>query len=208
MAAPPKLRFLVVDPLEGVQVFSRRLLESYGFEPSLIRCCADPATALKLAREQAPDFLITDWFAKAEPSGAQLLAEVRRLNPACRAGFTSFQVDEAVTEAARAAGTRFLLKKPFNADELKRELQTAFEELSRSHPELMARVSAETRGRLDPRVARQIQLPPVPPPIRTGETVRFDGKPHKVMAVVIRGGEQVAQLDGLKEMVPAHRLQR
>lgn len=208
MAAAPKLRFLVVDPLEGVQVFSRRLLESYGFDTALIRCCADTATALQMAREQAPDFLITDWFAKAEPSGAQLFAELRKLNPACQGGFTSFQVDESVSEAARTAGTRFLLKKPFSADDLKRELQQAFEALAKNHPELMARVSAETRGRLDPRVARHIQLPPVPPPLRAGEHVRFDGQRRKVTAVVIRGGEQVAQLEGLKDMVPAHRLSR
>jgi hypothetical protein len=48
----------------------------------------------------------------------------------------------------------------------------------------------------------------VPPPVRVGESVKFDGKPHKVVAVVIRGGEQVAQLDGVKELVAAHRLQR
>jgi DNA-binding NarL/FixJ family response regulator len=206
--AAPKLKFLIVDPLEGVQVFSRRLLEGYGFDPALIRCCADPEAALALAREQVPDFLITEWFPKGPVTGVQLYEQVRALHPACRVGFTSFVIDETITDAARAAGSRFVQKKPFDADDLKRTLQSAFEALSREMPELMARVSQETRGRLDPRVARQIQLPPVPPPIKVGDAVRYEGKPHKVIAVVIRQGEQVAQLDGGALLVPAHKLQR
>lgn len=206
--AAPKLKFLVVDPLEGVQVFSRRLLEGYGFEPTLIRCCASPEEALRLAPTHTPDFVITDWFAKGPVTGLQLYEQLRALNPLCRCGFMSFNVDESVASAARAVGSRFLLKKPFGPDDIKRELQSAFESLAREHPELMARVNAETRGRLDPRVSRQIQLPPVPPPIRVGEAVKVDGKLHKILAVVIRQGEQVAQLDGLKDLVPAHRLQR
>lgn len=206
--AAPKLRFLVVDPLDGVQVFARRLLEGYGFEPSLIRCCADPATALQLARELAPDFLITDWFPKGETTGLQLFEQLRALHPDCRCGFTSFVVDDAVSRAARAVGSRFLLKKPFSAEDLKGELQTAFEAMAKEQPELMARVSAESRGRLNPRVARLIQLPPVPPPLRVGEAVRFEGKSHKVTAVVLRQGEQAAQLDGVPYIVPAYKLQR
>lgn len=206
--AAPKLKFLVVDPLEGVQVFSRRLLEGYGFEATLIRCCASPEAALQLAQEQAPDFLLTDWFGKGPVTGLQLYEQVRALNPGCRCGFMSFTVDEATRSAAQAVGSRFLLKKPFGAEDIKRELQSAFEALAKERPELMARVSAETRGRLDPRVSRQIQLPPVPPPIKVGDAVRFEGKRHKVIAVVIRQGEQVAQLDGGALLVPAHKLQR
>ncbi len=61
---------------------------------------------------------------------------------------------------------------------------------------------------MDVRQQRRIELPPVPPPIRVGDSVRFDGKPHKVVTVVISRGEQMAQLHGVKDLVPAHKLQR
>jgi DNA-binding NarL/FixJ family response regulator len=205
---PSKLRFLVVDPLDGVQVFARRLLESFCFESTLIHCCSDPAAALAHGLLDAPDFLITDWFAKGEPTGLQLFEQLRQLHPDCKVGFMSFQITPEMEAASAGVGSRFLLKKPFGADEIKRELQRSFEHLAQKHPDLMARVSHETQGRLDPRVTRQIQLPPVPPPLRVGEHVKFEGKSHAVMAVVIRHGEQVAQLDGVKELVPAYKLTR
>ncbi len=204
----PKLRFLVVDPLDGVQVFARRLLEGYGFDPALIHCCADPTSALAQGFVDPPDFLVTDWFGSAELTGLQLIEQLRTQKPECNVGFMSFKVTPEIEAAAKATGSRFLLKKPFTADDLKRELQRTFEYLAQQQPELMARVAAETHGRLDPRVVRQIQLPPVPPPLRVGEAVKLAGKTHKVLAVVIRQGEQVAQLEGVKELIPSHRLER
>jgi hypothetical protein len=176
----PKLRFLIADPLDGVQVFCRRLLEAYGFEPGRIRCASDSAAALAAARAEAPDFLLTDWFAKGEPTGVQLAEQVQRLNPTCRIGFLSFRVDA--------------------------EVQAEAERLGRAHPALMARVLSETQGRLDPR--RRIELPPLPAPVKVGETVQLAGRHHKVQAVVLSKGEQFAQLDGVRELVPAHKLRR
>lgn len=206
MAATPKLRFLVVDPLEGVQVFARRLLEGYGFEAACIHCCADTASALAHGLEQAPDFLLTDWFGQAQPSGLSLYQQLRARHPACRVGFMSFQLTPEIEAAAQAAGSRFLLKKPFDADTLRRTLQQSFDWMAQRNPQLAARVSAESRGRLDAR--RRIELPPVPPPIRGGELVRYEGRQRKVQAVVIRHGEQLAQLEGLKALVPASKLSR
>ena len=204
----PKLRFLVVDPLDGVQVFSRRLLEGYGFDPALIQCCGDTASALAQGFVDPPDFVVTDWFGEAEITGMQLIEQLRTQKPDCKVGFMSFKITPEIEAAAKSTGSRFLLKKPFTAEDLKRELQRTFEYLAKQQPEMMARISAETQGRLDPRVTRQIQLPPVPPPLRTGEMVKLAGKSHKVLAVVIRQGEQVAQLEGVKELIPSHRLDR
>lgn len=206
MIAPPKLRFLIVDPLDGVQVFARRLLEGFGFDPTRIACRSEPAAALALGLAEPPDFLLTDWFGKSTPTGLQLYEQLRQLHPACRVGFTSFELTPAIQAAAEAAGSRFLLKKPFNPEELKRQLQRSFDALAQSHPGVAARVSAESQGRLDAR--RRIELPPVPPPLRSGELVRLDDRARKVQAVVIRHGEQLAQLEGLKELVPASRLSR
>jgi DNA-binding NtrC family response regulator len=203
----PKLRFLIVDPLEGVQVFARRLLESYGFEPARIHCCSDTVAALAHGFVEPPDFLLTDWFGKSDPTGMQLYEQLREQHEGCKVGFMSFQITPEIEAAAQAMGSRFLLKKPFDADQLKRTLQNTFSWLAQANPALMARVATESQGRLDPR-QRRIELPPVPPPLRHGETVRLNGKTHRVQAVVIRHGEQLAQLDGLKDLVPATRLSR
>lgn len=205
-ALPPKLRFLIADPLDGVQVFCRRLLEAYGFEPTLIRCVGGSAAALAAATAEPPDFLLTDWFAKGEPTGVQLAEEVQQLNPRVRLGFLSFRVDAEVEAEAQRLRSRFLLKKPFDAETLRRTLQQSFAELGKAHPALMARVLTETRGRLDPR--RRIELPPLPPPVKVGERVQHAGRRHTVQAVVLSKGEQFAQLEGVRELVPAHRLQR
>lgn len=208
MAEAVRLRFLVVDPLDGVQVFARRLLEGYGFAPELIHCCSDTGSALAEGFVNPPDFLITDWFGRADITGAALFEQLREQAPQCHVGFMSFTVTPEIEAQARAAGSRFLLKKPFSADDLKRTLQTTFEWMAKDRPELMARINTESKGRLDPRVVRRIELPPVPPPLRTGDAVQYQGKPHKVAAVVIRGGEQVVQLHGSHELVPAHKLMR
>jgi DNA-binding NarL/FixJ family response regulator len=207
MASAP-LQFFVVDPLDGVQVFSRRLLEGYGFQAEAIHCFSDPGSALIEAMDHPPDFLLTDWFGKAELSGVALYEQIRARHPACRVGFLSFQVTPEIEAAAQATGSRFLLKKPFTAEDLKQALQASMEALARDRPELAARLRAESQGRLDTRQPRRIELPPLPPPIRPGDTVRLQGKPHQVITVVISKGEQLAQLQGVKELVPAHRLQR
>jgi CheY-like chemotaxis protein len=205
---PASLQFFVVDPLEGVQVFARRLLEGYGFAPDSIHCFSDTGSALIEAMDTPPDFLITDWFGKADMSGVALFEQIKDRNPNCHVGFMSFQVTPDIEAAAKAAGSRFLLKKPFTAEELKRTTQTNLEWLARERPELATRLKTESKGKLDVREQRRIELPPVPPPIRVGDSVRFDGKPHKVVTVVISRGEQMAQLHGIKDLVPAHKLQR
>ena len=204
----PRLKFLICDPLEGVQVFARRLLEAYGFDAAAIRCHADPASALAAGLQEPPDFLLTDWFGKGEPTGLQLYAQLRAAKPDCRAGFLSFEMSPEIEAAAKAAGSRFLLKKPFGPEDLKAQLQQTFSAMAQTNPGLMARVSAESRGRLDPGAGRRIELPPVPPPLLQGETVRMAGRSYKIKAVVIRHGEQLAQLDGLKDLVPASQLSR
>ena len=40
------VKFLVVDPLAGVQTFARQLLQSHGFAADSILCCAEPDSAL------------------------------------------------------------------------------------------------------------------------------------------------------------------
>ncbi|MFY8117214.1 MAG: response regulator [Roseateles sp.] len=207
--APHEPRFLVVDPLEGVRTYARRLMLSQGYAAESFRDCADPESALQIGREFRPDFLITDWFPKASMSGLQLYAELRRHLPGCRLALLSFEVTPAHQAQATAAGSRFLLRKPFTAEELKTTLRAALAKLAQERPDLILRLQAVAQ-RPRPPQRRDIlaALTPPPPALRPGDAVLHEGRPDQVAHVVIRHGELIVQLKASGAMVPAAKLSR
>lgn len=210
MSAQPSLRFLIVDPLEGVQRFCCKLLQGYGFRPEQMRCADAPDEALALARAWPPDFLLADAFANQPFGGLALYESIRQLQPQCKLGLTAFEIPPALAQQAKALNARFVLKKPFSADMLRQTLQTSLEWMARERPELAARLTQESGGRLDARAGRRIELPAValPPALKPGDPVQYEGRRRKVQAVVIRHGEQLAQLEGLGTLVPVEQLSR
>ena len=210
MSDSAHLHFLIVDKLEGVQRFARKLLEAYGFRADQIACVASPAEALERVAHHAPDFLLTDWFAHQPLDGPTLCEQVRAQHPQCRFGLTSFEVNASHEARAKKLGARFLLKKPFDPEALRATLQSSLEGLAQDQPAIMARMAQQSGGRLDPRAGRRIELPPVvlPPALKAGDAVKHDGKSRKVLAVVIRHGEQLAQLEGVAGFVAADKLGR
>jgi CheY-like chemotaxis protein len=214
MSAPANadLRFLVVDALAGVQTFARQLLEGFGFPAHSIRCASDTDSALALGLEFKPDFLITDWFAKAGMNGIALYQRLKTGNPGCRLALLSFEVTPAHEAEAHAAGSRFLLRKPFTADDLRNTMQRSLELLATERPELAQRLNAVIKaqqgpGKLPVKLALP-PLPPLPPQLRAGDRVQYGSATDTVQFVVVRSGELVVQLKGKPELVPAHKLQR
>lgn len=211
MSAPAntELRFLIVDALAGVQTFARQLLEGFGFPSHAIRNAGDTASALTLGLEFKPDFLITDWFPKSELSGIALYQRLKTVNPGCRLALLSFEITPTHEAEAAAAGSRFLLRKPFTADDLKTTMRRSLEQLAQERPELAQRLQAVMKsqqgaGHLPPKIV----LPPLPPQLRAGDKVKFEGQTDTVQFVVVRSGELVVQLKGKAELIPAHKLQR
>ena len=169
MSAPAnaELRFLVVDALAGVQTFARQLLEGFGFPAHSIRCASDTDSALALGLEFKPDFLITDWFAKAGMNGIALYQRLKTVNPGCRLALLSFEVTPAHEAEAHAAGSRFLLRKPFTADDLKSTMQRSLELLATERPELAQRLNAVIKAQQGPgKLPVKLALPPLPPQLR------------------------------------------
>ncbi|MBH9551631.1 response regulator [Inhella gelatinilytica] len=205
---PAKLRFLIVDPLEGVRAFAQRLLEGFGFAPDHIRGCADPDSALLLATEWAPDFVFTDAFSGQSLDGLALFESIRALHPQCRLGLMSFEITPELEARAKALNARFIQRKPFTAETLRATVQASLEWMRQERPDLAARMVRESKGRLDP--SRRIELPPVqlPQPFKVGDQVQHAGQRRKVLAVVLRQGEQALQLDGVPGFVPAAKVNR
>ena len=99
---PDSLKFLVVDALTGVQTFARQLLQSHGFPADSILCCANTDAALSQGLPFKPNFLITDWFAKAPMTGPQLFQRLREVQPTLHLSLLSFDVTPAHEAEAQA----------------------------------------------------------------------------------------------------------
>lgn len=206
-----ELRFLIVDPLPGVQSFARQLLESFGFQAASIRCASDPAAALAQTQQGfAPDFLITDWFAGAAMDGLQLHQQLCAAKAGCRLALLSFKVTPEHEAQAEQAGARFLLRKPFTADELKQTLNQALDRLAQERPDLHQRFSRVVSNKV-------LASAGAPPPavtlprfdsLRPGDRVLHAGKPDVVKSVVFSRDELMVQLKSSGTIVPASKLQR
>lgn len=192
------LKFLVVDPLAGVQTFARQLLQGHGFASDSILCCADTDTALAKGLAFRPQFLITDWFPKATLSGIQLCQRLREVQPSLHLALMGFEVTPEHQFEAEAHGAHFLLKKPFSAEQLKAEVTRSLDVLAKHSPGLPGRA----------RATRPV-LPVMPPQpvIKPGDKVRFNGSVHVAQYVVHRHGGTVVQLQGQNAFVPVEKLQ-
>jgi CheY-like chemotaxis protein len=188
------VRFLVVDPLAGVQTFVRQLLQAHGVAAENILCCASVDAALAQGPAFQPQLLITDWFAKAPLTGPQLAQRLREARPGLQLALLSFDVTPEHELEALALGAQFLLKKPFTAEQLKKEMTRVLEALPRPSP-------------APARLTRPV-LPPLPlqPVIKPGDKVRFNGAIHVAQYVVHRPGETVVQLQGQGGLIPVDRL--
>lgn len=194
-------RFLVVDPLAGVQTFARQLLLSQGFAASSILCCNDSDAALAQGLLFRPHLLITDWLPKAPLTGIQLHQRLRDVRPGLRLALLSFDITPDHEAEAQRVGAEFLLKKPFSADQLKAQMSRVLETLAKELPPAQ-------------RPAREVQPParPLPPPapqliVKPGDTVRYNGQRHVAQYVVHRPGETVVQLKGVAGLIALDRLQ-
>ena len=199
------LKFLVVDPLAGVQTFARQLLQGHGFAADSILCCADTDAALAQGLIFKPHFLITDWFPKAPLTGLQLFQRLRDVQPALHLSLLSFEVTPTHELEAEAHGARFLLKKPFTAEQLKAEMTRSLEALAITSPALHGQVRDVMRAaRPAPRPVR----PAMPPQhvVKPGDRVRFNGAVHVAQYVVHRPGETVVQLQGQGSLIPLDQL--
>ncbi|HEY1128146.1 MAG TPA: response regulator [Roseateles sp.] len=194
------LKFLVVDPLAGVQTFARQMLLGYGFAVDNILCCADPDTALIQGLVFKPHFLVTDWFPKSALTGIQLCQRLREEQPSLHLSLLSFDWTPEHQAVAKAHGARFLLRKPFTAEQFRAEMTRSLEALAwkTSGPAQDAKHST-----------RPLARPMLPPQlvVKPGDQVRFNGGLHVAQHVVHRNGGTVVQLKGQSSFVPLDKLQ-
>lgn len=190
------VKFLVVDPLAGVQIFVRQLLQSHGVAAENIVCCADTDSALVQGMLLKPGLLITDWFAKAALTGPLLYQRLREVQPRLQLALLSFDLTPEHEFEAEAHGALFLLKKPFTAEQLKARMAKVLESL----PKPAAAVPAPARP------VRPLLVTPQPV-VKPGDRVRYAGAVHVAQHVVHRQGLTVVQLKGQADLIPIEKLQ-
>lgn len=186
----PPVKFLVADPLAGVQNFARQLLQARGFTADDILCCADPDAALALGLAFKPHLLITDWFPRAALGGIQLYRRLREAQPGLQLALLSFELTPGHRSEAEAHGARFLLQKPFTAEQFKAEIGRVLD--------------APAWKLARPAIARPLLPPQLV--VKPGDRVRFNGGLHVAQHVVHRHGETVVQLQGQAGFVPVEKL--
>jgi len=190
------VKYLVVDPLAGVQIFARQLLQSHGVAAEDILCCTSTEEALAQGLLFKPGFLLSDWSPKATLTGPLLYQRLRELQPRLKLALLSFDVTPEHEFEAEAHGALFLLKKPFTAEQLKAEMAKVLEPL----PKPTAAVPPPARP------VRPLLVTPQPV-VKPGDRVRYAGAIHVAQHVVHRQGLTVVQLKGQADLIPIEKLQ-
>jgi two-component system chemotaxis response regulator CheY len=117
------MKIFVVDDYATMRRITRNLLSQIGHTE--VDEAGDGMSALQKLRESKYDLVISDW--NMEPiTGLQLLKEIRadvKLNPIPFIMVTAESKTENVIEAKQAGVNNYIVK-PFNADTLKRKIQS------------------------------------------------------------------------------------
>src|SRR3984957_3681601 len=123
MSVDMNMNVLIVDDYKTMLRIIENLLKQLGFKN--VHQATDGSGALKLLREAPFGLVISDW--NMQPmTGLQLLKEVRadeKLKPLPFIMITAESKTENVV-AAKAAGVSNYIIKPFNADTLKKKIES------------------------------------------------------------------------------------
>ncbi len=116
------MRILVVDDSKAMRSLVCRALKAAGFE-QLTEAC-NGAEALATWNAQPFDFVLTDWN-MPEMDGLTLVKTLCAGRPGMPIGMVTSECTEDQIAAAREAGARFVVNKPFTAEALKQALVQA-----------------------------------------------------------------------------------
>ena len=118
MASERSLTALVVDDEKVIRDFLIKFLKMYDIEA---RCAKDGDGAIELARTEKFDVIFLD-VRMPKMDGLEALRKLKRLNPEARyVMMTGYAVDDLLEEAKKE-GIAASIKKPFEIDEITREI--------------------------------------------------------------------------------------
>ncbi len=107
---------LLIEDEFGIQTLVQRILVRLGHQ---VTCASNGAEAMACARAQAYDLILSDYTLPGEPTGLELLKELRAAQPACQMAVLTGLADTARMDALREADIQHMLQKPFDVNQLR-----------------------------------------------------------------------------------------
>jgi two-component system chemotaxis response regulator CheY len=115
------VKILIVDDSKAMRMIVLRTLRQAGIGDHEYSEAPNGADALKLVESGAFDLVLSDWN-MPEMSGIELLRALRSVGSKVHFGFITSESNEDMKRTAIEAGARFLVTKPFTADDVKSAL--------------------------------------------------------------------------------------
>ncbi len=111
------MRILLVDDSKAMRMIVMRQLRQIGYGDSEFVEANNGVEALDLIAKDAPSMVLSDWN-MPEMSGIELLRALNEQQLRVPFGFVTSEGTPEMRQLAEEAGARFLVSKPFTADDL------------------------------------------------------------------------------------------
>ncbi|MDY7101968.1 MAG: response regulator [Actinomycetota bacterium] len=115
------MRILIVDDSRAMRMIVTRTLRQSGYKSAEFSEAEDGAKALAAIQDDCPDLVLSDWN-MPEMSGIELLRALREEGINVPFGFVTSEGTPEMRAQAMEAGAKFLIAKPFTADDFDRAL--------------------------------------------------------------------------------------
>jgi two-component system, chemotaxis family, chemotaxis protein CheY len=117
------MRILLVDDSKAMRMIVMRQLRQIGYGDSTFIEANNGKEALDVILSDAPSLVLCDWN-MPEMSGIELLTALNSRDIRLPFGFVTSEGTPEMRKLAEDAGAKFLVSKPFTADDLERAIAT------------------------------------------------------------------------------------
>ncbi len=115
------MNILIVDDSRAMQTIVKRIVVQAGYEHAEFAMADSGDQALSLIRQQKPDLVLLDWHMPGL-SGLDVLTALHSEKIAVCVGLVTTERTPQKIAAARKAGAKFVINKPFTVEQLKETL--------------------------------------------------------------------------------------
>jgi two-component system chemotaxis response regulator CheY len=115
------MRILIVDDSKAMRMLIMRTLRQAGFEGHTTSEASSGEEALAFVKATPPELLFLDWN-MPDMTGMDVVQELKKTGVDIAFGFVTSEKTPEMQQAARDAGAKFFIAKPFNAESFQQEL--------------------------------------------------------------------------------------
>ena len=119
------MKILLVDDSKAMRLIVRRALKEAGYGRETIAEATNGDEAFGLIQADCPDVVLCDWNMPVT-NGIELLEKITSAGLKLKFGFVTSEGTPEMRARAEAAGAKFLIAKPFTADDIQTALDKEF----------------------------------------------------------------------------------